>query len=119
MQINGLSSQIPEAGVRLPSLAQSLSQEQSGASLTQEVNAEGNQGETLREAFHEFVGQTFFAELIKSYRSTQQPSEYFHGGRAEEIFQGQLDQVLTEALSDRTAHTIADPMFDLFMAKRF
>ncbi len=74
--------------------------------------------EELREAFEDFVGQTFFAEMIKACRSSQQPSAYFHGGRAEEIFQGQLDQVLSEELSESSASKIADPMFELFMLKR-
>ncbi len=72
----------------------------------------------LKEAFHDFVGQTFFGELIKAFRTSQQPSKYFHGGRAEEIFQGQFDQVLTEKLSDSSAEKIADPMYELFMLKR-
>lgn len=74
--------------------------------------------EELRKAFEDFVGQTFFAEMIKACRSGQQPSAYFHGGRAEEIFQGQLDQVLSEELSESSASKIADPMFELFMLKR-
>ncbi len=72
----------------------------------------------LREAFKDFVGQTFFSEMIKACRSSQKPSAYFNGGRAEEIFQGQLDQVLSEELSKSSADKIADPMFELFMLKR-
>lgn len=72
----------------------------------------------LRQAFQDFVGQTFFAELIKSYRSTQQPAAYFNGGRAEKIFQGQLDQMLSEQISKRSADKIADPMYERFMASR-
>lgn len=72
----------------------------------------------LKQAFEDFVGQTFFAELIKSYRSTQQPAAYFNGGRAEQIFQGQLDQILAEQLSKRSADKIADPMYERFMARR-
>ncbi len=72
----------------------------------------------LEDAFKDFVGQTFFGEMIKAFRTTQQPSKYFHGGRAEEIFQGQFDQVLTEKLSDASSDKIADPMFELFMMKR-
>ncbi len=72
----------------------------------------------LREAFHDFVGQTFFGEMIKACRTGQQPSAYFNGGRAEEIFQGQLDQVMAEELSKSSADKIADPMFELFMLKR-
>ena len=72
----------------------------------------------LKETFQDFVGQTLFAQMLKAMRSTQQPSKYFHGGRAEEIFQGQLDQILTEEISDASASTIAEPMYDLFMLRR-
>lgn len=78
----------------------------------------GAGSDDLKEAFQDFVGQTFFGEMIKSFRTTQQPSKYFHGGRAEEIFQGQFDQVLTEKLSDASSEKIADPMYELFMLKR-
>lgn len=78
----------------------------------------GSASSELKEAFHDFVGQTFFGQMIQAMRSTQQPAAYFHGGRAEEIFQGQFDQVLAEKLSDASAEKIADPMFELFMMKR-
>ncbi|MCA9192925.1 MAG: rod-binding protein [Planctomycetales bacterium] len=74
--------------------------------------------EDLKTAFQDFVGQTFFSELIKSMRATQQPAAYFHGGRAEEIFQGQLDQIFSEELSDSSADKIANPMFELFQLSR-
>lgn len=72
----------------------------------------------LKEAFSDFVGQTMFGQMIKSMRSTQQPSAYFNGGRAEEIFQGQLDQVLAEEMSESSAEKFADPMYELFMLRR-
>jgi peptidoglycan hydrolase FlgJ len=72
----------------------------------------------LRDVFQDFVGQTFFSELLKSLRSTQGKPAYFHGGRTEEIFQGQLDQVLTEHLSDSSAHAFSEPMFELFQLRR-
>ncbi len=72
----------------------------------------------VEQAFQDFVGQTFFAEMIKAFRSTQQPSAYFHGGRAEEIFQGQFDQTMAEELSDSSAQQISEPMFELFMLGR-
>ena len=43
---------------------------------------------------------------------------YFDGGRAEKIFQGQLDQVLSEELSKASASKISDPMFKLFQLRR-
>ena len=75
-------------------------------------------GGELQEKFQDFVGQTFFAEMIKSLRTSQKGSAYFNGGRAEEIFQGQFDQQMAEHLSDASAKTIADPMFELFQLGR-
>ena len=71
-----------------------------------------------REAFTDFVGQTFFTQLLHEMRKTVEKPAYFHGGQAEEIFQGQLDQVLAEHLSDATAETFAGPMFEMFMLRR-
>ena len=89
------------------------------SSAVDTVQAPGEScADDLKEAFQDFVGQTFFGEMIKAFRTTQQPSKYFHGGRAEEIFQGQFDQVLTEKLSDASSDKIADPMYELFMLKR-
>ncbi len=87
-----------------------------GQSLT--AADEKNSDQDLRKAFQDFVGQTFFSEMLKAFRATQENSAYFHGGRAEEIFQGQLDQVLTEKLSESSAQKIADPMFELFQRPR-
>lgn len=86
----------------------------SDSSVTSRPAGQGD----LKDAFQDFVGQTFFGEMIKAFRTTQQPSKYFHGGRAEEIFQGQFDQVLSETLSDSSAEQIANPMYELFMLKR-
>lgn len=72
----------------------------------------------VREAFDDFVGQTFFSQLLASMRSTVDKPAYFHGGRAEEVFQGQLDQVLAERMSDAAADRFTGPMFELFMLPR-
>ncbi|MFO1065844.1 MAG: rod-binding protein [Pirellulales bacterium] len=76
------------------------------------ISKKKGEGESLKDVFQDFVGRTFFSELIKSLRSTQQGSAYMNGGRAEEIFQGQLDQVLTDHLSDASAASISDPMLE-------
>jgi len=72
----------------------------------------------LKGAFQDFVGQTFFNQMLSSMRSTLDKPAYFDGGHAEEVFQGQLDQVMAEKLSERTAERFAEPMFDLFMLSR-
>ena len=76
------------------------------------------EGEDLRKAFQDFVGQTLFSQMISSMRSTQEGAAYFDGGRAEKIFQGQLDQILSEELSEASASKISDPMFKLFQLRR-
>ena len=68
----------------------------------------------LRKAFQDFVGQTLFSQMIGSMRATTQGAAYFNGGQAEKIFQGQLDQLLSEKLSEASAAKISDPMFKLF-----
>ena len=72
----------------------------------------------LREAFDQFVGETFYGQMLASMRKTQGKPAYFHGGRAEEIFQGQLDQVLSEQLAKANADTLSGPMFELFSLQR-
>ena len=65
----------------------------------------------LKEVYREFVGKTFFGQLIKSMRSTVDKPAYFHGGQAEEVFRSQLDQTLAEHMTEASAAEVADPMF--------
>jgi peptidoglycan hydrolase FlgJ len=67
--------------------------------------------EKVQETFRTFVGEAFFGQLIKSMRSTQGKPAYFHGGQAEEVFRGQLDQTLAQEMTETSADRIADPMF--------
>ena len=66
----------------------------------------------VQETFRKFVGEVFFGQLLKSMRSTQGKPAYFHGGQAEEVFRSQLDQTLAQHMTDASADTIADPMFE-------
>jgi len=76
------------------------------------------EGGELREAFDDFVGQTFYGLMMKTMRESQQKNPYFHGGRGEEVFQKQLDQVLVERMADASAETFTEPMFELFSMRR-
>ena len=76
-----------------------------------------DQGE-LRKTFDAFVGETFFGQMLKAMRKTVGKPAYFHGGRAEEIFQQQLDQVLSEKLSQSSGRKFSGPMFELFALGR-
>jgi peptidoglycan hydrolase FlgJ len=65
----------------------------------------------VRDVFRKFVGEAFFGQMLKAMRSTQGKPAYFHGGHAEEVFQGQLDQMMSEKMTEASADQIADPMF--------
>ncbi len=78
----------------------------------------GASSRQLREAFDAFVGEVFFGQMLKSMRKTLGKPPYFHGGRAEEIFQQQLDQVLAEKLAKSSAEQFTGPMFELFTLPR-
>ncbi|MDR3182595.1 MAG: rod-binding protein [Planctomycetaceae bacterium] len=72
----------------------------------------------FRELLHQFVGQTLFGQMLKSMRATQEKNPYFHGGRAEEIFQSQLDMQLTDEMTKASSKTLSDPMYKLMTAKK-
>ncbi len=65
----------------------------------------------VRDTFRTFIGEAFFGQMLKSMRSTLDKPAYFHGGQAEEIFQGQMDQAMAEEITAASADKIADPMF--------
>ncbi len=82
------------------------------------LTAEGIEKSQTQEAFTDFVGQTLFGSMLASMRKSTGKPAYLHGGRTEEVFQKQLDQKIVEELTDASADTIADPMFELFNMQR-
>src|SRR6476646_4922512 len=89
------------------------SQGATGADPSSKLSAKGNEksGE-LRERFTQFVGESFYGQMLKSMRATVGKPAYFYGGHAEEVFQGQLDQTMAEHLTKASASKFADPMFE-------
>ena len=53
----------------------------------------------LKQAYSDFVGKTFFGQMLKAMRSTVGKPAYFHGGQAEEMFRAQLDQHLADGMN--------------------
>ncbi len=82
-----------------------------------QIEKSNDDGE-LREAFGQFVGETFFRQMLSAMRKTVDKPAYFHGGQAEEMFRGQLDQLLAEKMSDASSDSFTDSMFNLFQLKR-
>ncbi|MBN1912621.1 MAG: rod-binding protein [Pirellulales bacterium] len=72
----------------------------------------------VRKKFESVLGELLFREMLKSMRKSVGKAAYFNGGRAEEIFTEQLDQVLSEKMSQASASQFVGPMYDLFMLER-
>jgi peptidoglycan hydrolase FlgJ len=65
----------------------------------------------VRGKFQDFVAGTFYKTMLKAMRDTQRPPKYFHGGQAEQIFQGQFDQQIAEQMAREHGARFADPLF--------
>ena len=65
-----------------------------------------------REAFTKFVGTTVFGQMLGSMRKTVGEPAYFHGGQAEKVFQGQLDQAIADHLTESDGSSFADALFN-------
>lgn len=74
--------------------------------------------ESLQDAFQSFVGETLFGQMLKAMRKTVNKPAYFHGGRAEEVFSQQLDQILAEKMARSDGAKYSNAMYDLFRMKR-
>lgn len=100
----------------------STSQAGSTASLLTEMHGQGAaktktppKGQlAVREKFQDFVGGTFYKEMLKSLRAGQRPSKYLNGGQAEKIFQSHMDQQIAEDLAHQYAGHLAGPLFDSY-----
>ncbi len=68
--------------------------------------------EELKQLFQQSVGGTFFRQMMKSLRATTGKAAYFNGGQAEKIFQGQLDELMIEKLSEVSGGAFSDMMFE-------
>lgn len=65
----------------------------------------------LRQAFGQFVGETFFGQMLKAMRATVGEPAYFHGGMAEEQFQARLDQQVAQDLAQEGGAGLAADLF--------
>lgn len=86
----------------------------SGGSLNAAPDRPGGPPDTVRTAFREFVVGTFYQQMLKALRSTQDGPAYFHGGRAEEMFQSRMDQQVAQDLASRHDGAFSEDLFEAF-----
>lgn len=79
-----------------------------------ELQQPGQSSPELKEAFQKFVAGTFYQQMFKALRSAQGKPAYFHGGQAEEMFQSQLDQQISEDLASQEGNAFSDTLFSSF-----
>ena len=73
---------------------------------------------TEREAFQSAVAGTFFKLMIKSMHKMHGKPAYFHGGQAEEMFQGQMDQVFSENFARSNGASLTDALYQASVRNR-
>lgn len=88
-----------------------------GGSQVGRAGASTEQDSSVRDAFQKFVAGTFYKQMLKSMRKMHDKPAYFHGGQAEEMFQGQMDQQVAEDLSIKHGAALTEPLFQAFTAK--
>lgn len=69
----------------------------------------------LEEVFQDFVAGTFYKQMLKALRKTQNEPAYFFGGQAERMFQSQLDQEVAESLAKTQGKQFSQDLFKAFM----
>lgn len=82
------------------------------ASRPREGRATLEQALELRDQFSSTFGTVLFGQMIHSMRQTVGKPAYFHGGQAEEMFRGQLDQVLSQHMAKASGERLVKPMFE-------
>lgn len=65
----------------------------------------------LRETTGRVMGSIFFGTLLKTMRESELKGKYGHGGRAEEVFAGQLDAILAERMGQATHGSVGDALY--------
>jgi len=74
--------------------------------------------EELRDKFNDFVAGSFFKSMLESMRKTVGKSQLIHGGRAEEIFRSQLDNILVERMANRSGGGFTEKLFEQFVLRQ-
>ncbi len=65
----------------------------------------------LRDTAEHLVGNVFYGTLLKAMRESSMQGKYGHGGRGEEVFNAQLDQVLAERMGKASHGGLADSIY--------
>ena len=65
----------------------------------------------LRDAVDQTVGSVFYGTLLKTMRDSPLKGTIGHGGRGEEVFQNQLDQLFVERAGNAKSYDLNEAIF--------
>jgi Rod binding domain-containing protein len=68
----------------------------------------------LKQAADEIVGSVFYGTMLRQLRSSTFKGKYGHGGRGEEVFQAQLDQVFAKEMGRSKNANISEAIVDRY-----
>jgi len=73
--------------------------------------------EKLRTTAGQVVGSVFYGTLLKELRQSSLKGDLGHGGRGEEVFQAQLDQIYAEQVGKSSRFDLVDSIYKSFEKK--
>ena len=68
----------------------------------------------LKQAADEIVGSVFYGTMLRQLRSSTMKGKYGHGGRGEEVFQAQLDQILAKEMGQGKNANISEAIVNRY-----
>ncbi len=71
---------------------------------------------SLRKTVGQVMGSVFYGPLLASARNTALKSDVGHGGRGEDVFKAQLDQVLAERAGGVASDDVGEVLYQRFEA---
>jgi peptidoglycan hydrolase FlgJ len=71
-----------------------------------------------KEKFGEVLGEVMYGTMLKTVRQANHKPAYVYGGRGEEVFGQQLDQVLAEKIGKSTAGRLGGALGSLDQLSR-
>ena len=92
-------------------IAQKMSAPAEVLNLQDAKEASLQEAQDIKKAYTQFVGESFYGTMLKSMRKTVGEPAYFHGGQAEKLFQGQLDQEIASEMASTGSSGMAESLF--------
>lgn len=88
--------------------------------MESQAKAESKSGmdDSAKQVFQEFVAGTFYQQMLKALRSSEEEVPYIGGGQAEKLFRGQLDMQIASDLAQSHGETLSSSLYESF-ASRF